>query len=584
MNSRKIEMNSIIKLKERLERCLYISTDISDNDRTPSWDGDIFLYNSIIFAKSNIRGVIRVQVKGKKVNKLRAKEISYSIDVADIKNFRKVGGTILFVIYMVDFDNYRIYYNALLPLDLEEIANNLKNEQSSVSVKLRLLPFKNEELLYVLSSFDSDSKKQHSFSAKSIQEHKKTKYDNLTFSTIVTDNCFDNLLNYPVYLYGRFENLDIEIPISKVMIHSISNSLQKPVKVDNEVYYDYIIFEKGSSNKIIIGSSVEFFLDRGKFNYTEKGSLDQRIKDTAFLIALIKNDFKFKIGDVELNGNINKKRSLTLYEERLNFYNRLKDFLIKLKVKKTLDLDEMQEENLQQFERFREAVLEETAVNLECKPDKLFLARFKFSNLVFIMSAKQTDDQKYFLRNIFEEYDSECILKKDESEIGVPSCLYVLLEKDNFLKACNIDYELITKTVVSVQYSEDYGQAVNNLVLEMLSAFDECNNNDLINSIIQISEWLSNKTSDQIYKLNYYQALLRIRELNNEEIETIIEMKFQEFSKGKKCSNKLLAGISVLLKNEVEFDYYFNKMNQEEQICLTKFPINNLANKIFVKC
>lgn len=52
MHSQKIEMNSIQKLKNSLNRCERISTDISDNDRTPSWDGDIFLYSS---AKHAIR-------------------------------------------------------------------------------------------------------------------------------------------------------------------------------------------------------------------------------------------------------------------------------------------------------------------------------------------------------------------------------------------------------------------------------------------------------------------------------------------------------------------------------------------------
>jgi len=98
MNSKRIEMNAIIKLRNELGRCDRIISEIPDNDRTPSWDGNIQLYEMSNLKKDNMQGIINVQVKGQSVKNIKKQSITYSVEVADLKNFRLVGGTIFFVV------------------------------------------------------------------------------------------------------------------------------------------------------------------------------------------------------------------------------------------------------------------------------------------------------------------------------------------------------------------------------------------------------------------------------------------------------------------------------------------------------
>ncbi len=49
-----------------LDQCRYLTHDIRENDKTVSWDGEIFVYTNtrIPKKKSDLYGVVPVQVKG----------------------------------------------------------------------------------------------------------------------------------------------------------------------------------------------------------------------------------------------------------------------------------------------------------------------------------------------------------------------------------------------------------------------------------------------------------------------------------------------------------------------------------------
>lgn len=62
-----------------------------------------------------------VQVKGQKCIKFARTEHKYLIRVIDLKNFRIEGGTIYFVVQINDNGDKKIFYNALLPFELNKM-------------------------------------------------------------------------------------------------------------------------------------------------------------------------------------------------------------------------------------------------------------------------------------------------------------------------------------------------------------------------------------------------------------------------------------------------------------------------------
>lgn len=45
MNTRTIELLAVNAVRESIALCDYMEPYLSDNDKTPSWDGEIFIYN-----------------------------------------------------------------------------------------------------------------------------------------------------------------------------------------------------------------------------------------------------------------------------------------------------------------------------------------------------------------------------------------------------------------------------------------------------------------------------------------------------------------------------------------------------------
>lgn len=584
MNSKLIESNSINKLRETLIRCERIIPDIPDNDRTPSWDGSLILYRTPSLKKEEIQGLIHIQVKGKEVNQeqLERHEINYSVEVADLRNFRHVGGTIFFVICMPDFENYKIYYNSLLPLDLEEIFNSITIEQKTKNITLVEFP-KNDakQIVYILGNFVRDSKKQQS-TAKSgpinYENLSISQYDSFVFSTITSPKDFfsDHIFKYPTYIYGRKKGIDIDIPLTKMTLESITNNLKIPVQIDGEIFYKEVFIEKAcGSIKVKIGAGFEIDINNNKINYNERGNLTERIQDLKFFTGLLKGQV-IKIGSIFEGSNV----ELDEYEDVencLEFYKSIHNLLLRLNVKAEIDLDKLKDEDeFYKFQIFKNAILNGASICLNNQHTDIVLTKWKFLNLTFAILAKKTDDKTYKITNFFDGDLEQCSMKTYDSK-KVPACVYIVLKKSDFLELANINYQVVQNSLFAVPYSEEYGLAVNFLLLEMLSAFDERKNTELINCIITIAKWLSfqKDRNYEIFLLNYFQAIKRTRPLSDEENEKLVNMKDE--IKIRDNSDWLSAGINILLENRVEFQYYFRKLQAKEQSEFAKFPIYTLA-------
>ena len=84
MNSKRIEEMAIDTLKQSLHRCPFLGTFIDDNDKTPSWDGNVFVYKSKECRKSDWVGRVPVQVKGT-TKIINGDKTSFSFEVSDIR-------------------------------------------------------------------------------------------------------------------------------------------------------------------------------------------------------------------------------------------------------------------------------------------------------------------------------------------------------------------------------------------------------------------------------------------------------------------------------------------------------------------
>lgn len=78
MDNVDIERKAVRAVGDYIDSCPQMRSYIADNDRTPIWDGDIFVYSSDDKTNASFYGRVPVQVKGTKVTKFSEKRVSYS--------------------------------------------------------------------------------------------------------------------------------------------------------------------------------------------------------------------------------------------------------------------------------------------------------------------------------------------------------------------------------------------------------------------------------------------------------------------------------------------------------------------------
>lgn len=574
MDALLIETTAVNQLNLVLGRSGQVFANISTNDKTPSLDGMLYVYNSPQINKGNIRGFIAVQVKGKEVEQsdLDKTHISYTVEVNDLKNFRKIGGVIFFVVCMPNYHQYKIYYEALLPFDLEQIIAQAKSQKTK-NLKLHEFPSVEMDLMMMIfNRFIDDSKKQHT-TARAVSLDDIKKYDTITFS-VPTD--LEHAFRVPTYIYGKQDG-EVGIPLSKGVIESISSeNLDIPVMLDGKVYFEKISVNKTVHSTIIkFGCGCSIDVEKGKFDYTSSGNLQERLKDLQFLLALA-NCGELAIGKVLKSKAITiKKISVSDIEQSIEAYKSLQSFMDDLKIKESLNFDLVSsQDEIEQLHTLQVAMTKGLPVNIREKTEsKVFTARFRIANLVVGLLMEKVAGDKYTARNFFDECDRACSISMDGVQ-HIPASMYVMLKKQDFIELSNIDYQVVEESLFSIPYTEKYGQAVNGLILEMLLAYDENNEPELLSSILAIAKWLTTRENNKLYQLNYLQAAKRSRAFSADEIELLQEMKSQECV-GEKLLN-ILVGISILLGNKADVDYYLGKMGEQEREEFKKWPMYKL--------
>ena len=75
MNKKDIETLAVNAVRDSIALCDYMEPYLNDNDKTPSWDGDIYIYTTPDRKKENLRGLIKSQIKGKEQSDLTKNSI-----------------------------------------------------------------------------------------------------------------------------------------------------------------------------------------------------------------------------------------------------------------------------------------------------------------------------------------------------------------------------------------------------------------------------------------------------------------------------------------------------------------------------
>ncbi len=584
LDSVTIEKRAANHLRKEL-LCPRLNPIIYTDDKGISWDGEIQLFYDKSKKKEYWGGRCPIQVKGHAVDKAELKKriITYPVSVDDIKVYKQDGGTLYFVVYVLDdeneFDSYRIFYNELLPLDIVNILEGVKEGQKTKNIQLVPLPRETKEKEAIITQFIRDKGLQSgiTYECPIRLEDVVSKKSSYVFWGAPDLSFIGN--NRPTYLYEKsIERKGVYFPVGRIFIDSITaQGVPIKVRIDNEVYFDNAHIEfKGKGKIKSITFNQGLFLQNinharsAKLKITQKCTLKEYVHNLKFLRRLAHGAI-LEIDGVGKGEKFDFDFPIEYIEKELKYMQEIQQLLDFLHVKKIFTVKDLSGKNLTDLHYLYRSIVKKEHLASSKSAETAVVGTYQAGILNFLVIKLIDENNRIIYHDGFDTKSMHCEMK-DVDGNRYPSSIYVKMRKEDFLKFDNIYYPEIVRSVKEVKYSKLYGTLVNTLVLEMLEAYDQESNNELLETAINISSWLFNKEKLPIYFMNKMQAIKRERIYTEAEDLSIRKWRDRENSPA------LLAGFAALLGNKDDYKYYLGQLQEDERRNFLMFPIRNVVD------
>lgn len=588
-------MQGVSYVKLAISKTDYLVPHINENDREPSWDGNIEVYHKAgdVHAKKDLILKVPVQIKGHKENDLSKDIISYRVESTDMQNYLNIGGTMFLVVYVdEEGENHRIYYAEFLPYGLKKLLRDNSGKKTK-SISMKLFPTKKDDISDVFLSFARNMKKQKAaIYSEEVQLETLVKDGivpelSLGFSYVPKKDItpFDLMLKGNVYVYAKLP-YGIELPVEHIEnVDMAGTTIAATVTANGKKYYDtYDLVYKKDVIELHFGKSAKFIIDRAdqtkqKFSFNLTGRLSDRIIDEEFAISAF-TDLQFEIDNAVCSLKKATPEELESFDvlsrkKHLEWLKTIKRMLDILDVKEDLDCSCLIQKDEANIHLLKAAILDEEEVSLK-DIDNIF-GFFNISNLKILLCVLKRENGKF---NIYNYNDAPItVTAKANDGKDYVSSYHVLLKKNEILKSCNLNYDKIIEQIKLVPTSEYYSSQVILFLLELLRAYDESKGEreEIYEAATIISRWLLEEdlyTSKNLLLLNYYQTIKRMRDLEEEEIKELLQIIESDAEQ-----EEIYTGAYLLLDNQEAATIHFNKMSEEEQEMFRNYPIFRFWNE-----
>lgn len=593
INNNDIESLAVMAVKTSLIDTEYLQQDISENDKTPSWDGSVFIYNENKGDKSKILGKVPVQVKGKGEKNHTKNEVSYSMDVSDLRNYLNDGGCLLFVVY-IDPNNktkHKIYFNTLTPVKLKKILKNIK-KQKTKSIRLKTFPFDSDKKEDIFRNFYYDCKRQRSINANDyidfdkIGKMKNIEEIRIPFSSNSKSDPYKTILENEIYLYVKPKDFSTLIPVNALpKINSISSLIDCNISVNNIIYYDKIkTIREIDGVTLCIGESLKLiFKDKeDKFEISYESSDKARVlaKDLEFNLKMMEAGY-FKINDEELTIDKDKIVYENYNTEKLN-----QNLAFAKDVVKVLDilgcdddicLDDLDKKDMNYLNMLIDAFLYDKSIgginNLKNPVSYVCVGELKF----YLYFEETESKNEYKVYNFFDKYLPATYCEKGNKDNSYDISQFVILNKNDFLTASNVDFDKIILDFKNIKHNRMTFSNANYYLLELLSAADIAvgkRKEKILKACEDFALWIKeapdDELEDEIKTMNLLQVYKRQRDLTDEE-----EDELYDIVENNSDNNQYMVGAYLLLGQQRQAERFFNKMSKEDQKDFKEYPIYN---------
>ena len=456
--------------------------------------------------------------------------------------------------------------------------------QKTKNIELKKFPSNANEKEMIFFNFWEDCQKQSSFSNAKLFSYEELEgkgiLDSLSISvTPIGVDTKTALLTNEVYLYANIKGSSIPQPLEVIPEKMVAvEERPSTVTVGGKTFYDKVnIYQDAKSTTTMFGESFSIIYKKDKtvqIKYSDSPKLRTLVKDLDFMLSYIRegefsyNNVSFPFDETTADFSNFSIESST---QRLADAQKVVKMLDVLGCKKDLNLKSLNNSDWNNINTLVTAFVDKKKVK-RLKDNLPPLTNIKVGNLKFLLVLKKDENQKgtYEISDFFKT--DLVLFYKNRNGEEVPISQYAILRKDDFLNVDNIRFdELLPSFKKFERHSETISKA-NFTMLDLISAYDDCNRKEILETAKAFSDWIMQATEEEIpYSLrllNKLQIEKRERELSAEEKEKLFQI-----TEDSKANEGTLVGAFLLLDQQIMAERHFSKLNLEEQKEFKTFPI-----------
>ncbi len=589
LSTKQIETFSVNAVRDSLSLTDFLDPFIADNDKEPSWDGNVYIYESKNHKKDNLKGRIPVQVKGKECDDLSKDSITFSMSTSDLRNYLYDGGSILFVVYIGNGGLCKkIYYMELPPIRLRLLLGSTKGQKTK-TITLKEFPIDNNKKSTIFFNCLRNCQMQSSFTdAKLLSFEELEKQGLLEGISVpisgvgIKDDLQRALITNDVYLYAKIKGSPIPQPM-EILPQSLTTkeTLDTDISIGDKIYYTKASLIKSQEKTVYqIGNSfsISFTEAQKPCSIKYKNSNNARVlaKDLDFMLSYIENGY-FNLNGIRMpfdKENADYSNFDCAKEsEHLSYAKRVVTTLDLLNCDKDIDFSKLSNEDFRNLNRLVTAFVDKEPVG-NLKAGLPPIIKLPVGELSFALYMKPTTEGGtiYEMLDFFKIEMSVAYDGKDGEKLPVSQ--FSILHTDDFLTLSNIRFDIFEPSFEKCEKHYDTFNRANWFMLDLLCAFDksEGKRTEILNAAKQFDEWIMTSSEEElpytVKELNHLQTVKRERKLIITELAELYSI-----VESNATNEETLVGAYLLLDQQPAAEMHFSKLTPEQQENFKTYPI-----------
>lgn len=571
MNKDDIEKLAISKISDQvLQNSDCLTCYLNTNDKTPFWDGSIWVYDNKKKSGGYFQNKIDVQVKGRLVTKFIKNE-SYEISVNQLMAYRnEIKGTLFFLVDLIDFNNFKIYYCNLLPVDLYEIFKNMKSDQKNYTLKLKEIDI-SEPLNFKRVCLDFYRNSNLQAKRRIIDDSEFNKIEEFDFSMYESMLEFEKYLeDGDVYTYVKLKDTHEKVVTIKGDIKLISK-LKKDIYIDGRKYYSECTIVGKKVNELVVGPLTFNFIDE-KIYFKFKGSLEKRIKDLKFIVKFFEKQY-FVIGgerlDIPLEDQKQIKKKIKVFNDKISYYKKIIRLFKYFNVEFDIEYENLNDadiNNLHILIKMLDGIFPNDIKDMQ----KYYININKYK-ILFVVDLKSKKIYNYYSQEMVD--NSYCIVFDGNSKYK--TSIYSNLPFEDYENVSNFKEDIIIKSFKGLEFNQAIFEVINYLSLRFLISYDKTKDKRFLNLANNLNLINCKKRNDDVDIINSKQIKIRKKKsLSYNDKKLLSEIAEKDEYKN---NYQILCCIDILLENNYNYNLHFKKMNAKDKEIFKNWPIYNLS-------